>query len=96
MAEEPLDSLAVGAVAEFAGQLEYPGGAEWRHTDAAASAVDLGVAVLGGSGGGCGGGRPSHGELHIGVGGGGGCGCGGCGGGGFGVRLGESVVENYF
>ena len=52
LAEEPLDGLSVGAVAELAGELEDAGGAEERHADAAAPAVDLGVAVLGGARGG--------------------------------------------
>lgn len=51
MAEEPLDGLAVGAVTEFSGELEDPGGAESRHADAPSAAVDLGVAVLGGGNG---------------------------------------------
>lgn len=45
MAEEPLDSLAVGAVAELARELEDAGGAEWGHADSPAAAIDLGVAV---------------------------------------------------
>ena len=48
VAEEPLDRLAVGAVAELARELENARGAERWHADAAAAAVYLGVAVLGG------------------------------------------------
>ncbi|EAZ25173.1 hypothetical protein OsJ_08973 [Oryza sativa Japonica Group] len=48
LAEEPLDGLAVGLVAELAGELEDAGGADDGHADAAAAAVDLAVAVLGG------------------------------------------------
>lgn len=47
MAEEPLDGLAVGAVAELAGQLEDPSRAHGRHPDPPASPVDLRVAVPG-------------------------------------------------
>lgn len=47
MTEEPLDCLAVGAVAEFSRQLEDPGGAESWHPDSAAAAVNLGVTVFG-------------------------------------------------
>ena len=45
--EQPLDGLAVGLVTQFARELEDPSGAECRHSDTAASAVDLGVSVLG-------------------------------------------------
>uniref|UniRef100_A0A0D9YKK7 Uncharacterized protein n=1 Tax=Oryza glumipatula TaxID=40148 RepID=A0A0D9YKK7_9ORYZ len=48
LAEEPLDGLAVGLVAELAGELEDASGADDGHADAAAAAVDLAVAVLGG------------------------------------------------
>lgn len=48
MTEKPLDSLSIGLVAELTGELENPGGADYRHANAAASAVDLAVAVLGG------------------------------------------------
>lgn len=44
--EQPLDGLTVGLVAELPGQLEDPGGAEGRHSDAAAAAVHLRVAVF--------------------------------------------------
>ncbi|VFQ90527.1 unnamed protein product [Cuscuta campestris] len=44
--EEPLDGLAVGLVAEFAGELEDPGGAEGGHADSPATAVDLLVPVF--------------------------------------------------
>lgn len=47
--EEPLDGLAVGLVAELAGQLEDAGGARGRHADAPPPSVNLGVAVLGGA-----------------------------------------------
>ena len=61
LAEEPLDGLAVGLVAELARELEDAGGADDRHANAAPAAVDLAVAVLGrrfldGEGGGGGGG----------------------------------------
>jgi hypothetical protein len=44
--QQPLHGLAVGLVTELPGQLEDPRGAEGRHPDPAAPAVDLGVAVL--------------------------------------------------
>ena len=46
--EEPLDGLAVGAVAELARELEDPRGAHRRHSHAPPSAVDFGVPVAGG------------------------------------------------
>lgn len=46
LAEEPLDGLAVGLVPELARQLEDTCGADDRHADAAAAAVDLRVAVF--------------------------------------------------
>ncbi|PON60337.1 hypothetical protein PanWU01x14_153230, partial [Parasponia andersonii] len=53
LAEEPLDGLAVGSVAELPGQLEDTGRAHGRHPNPAASPVHLGVAVpRSGSGGG--------------------------------------------
>lgn len=82
MAEEPLDGLAVGAVAELACELENARGAERRHSDAAAAAVNLGVAVLGGARDG-GGGPLSDGKCRRS---GRGIGGGSCGGFGFGVR----------
>ncbi|KAI7998961.1 hypothetical protein LOK49_LG10G01666 [Camellia lanceoleosa] len=45
-AEEPLDRLTVGSVAEFASQLEDPGGTERRHPDPPPPAVHLRVTVL--------------------------------------------------
>lgn len=45
VAEKPLDSLAVGAVAELARELEDPGGAHRRHPHAPPPAIDLRVAV---------------------------------------------------
>lgn len=71
LAEEPLDGLAVGAVAELAGELEDAGGGERRHADPAAAAVDLGVAVLAANGrdgeaaGSAGGGAVGEGELGV-------------------------------
>ncbi|KAJ4838861.1 hypothetical protein Tsubulata_010895 [Turnera subulata] len=47
LAEEPLDGLAVGFVAELAGQLEDPGGAYDGHPDSPSPAVHLAVTVLG-------------------------------------------------
>lgn len=47
VAEEPLDGLPVGAVAELPGQLEDPGGAHGRHPDSPSPTVDFGVAVPG-------------------------------------------------
>lgn len=96
LSEQPLDGLAVGAVTQFARQLEYAGCAERRHSDAAAAAVHLGVTVSGAReresrhlGFGCGGfGRGSN------SGGGGGGSGGGCGRNLLcGVLLGE--VENH-
>lgn len=46
LAEEPLDGLAVGLVAELAGELEDTCGADDWHADATTSAVDLAVSVL--------------------------------------------------
>lgn len=46
--EQPLDGFAVGFVAQLSGKLEDPGGASGWHADAAAAAVDFGVAILGG------------------------------------------------
>lgn len=46
LVEEPLDGLAVGLVAQFAGELEDAGGAEGGHADSAAAAVHFLVAVL--------------------------------------------------
>lgn len=45
--EQPLDGLAVGLVTQLARELEDPSGTEGRHSDTAATAVDLGVSVLG-------------------------------------------------
>lgn len=47
MAEEPLDGLAVGFVAELSGQLEDSSGAYDRHADSPPSPVDFAVSVLG-------------------------------------------------
>lgn len=61
--QKPLDGLAVGFVAQFPGQLKDPSGTGGRHSNATPTAVNLGVAVLGGSldwrvrGGGSAGGR---------------------------------------
>lgn len=46
--EKPADSFAVGLVAELTSQLEDTGGTGGRNSDSAASALDLGVAILGG------------------------------------------------
>lgn len=48
LAEQPLDGLAVRFVAQFAGQLEYPGRANDRHTDSPPAPVDFAMTVLGG------------------------------------------------
>ena len=45
--EEPPDGLAVGLMTELARELEDARGADDRHANAAAAAVDLAVAVLG-------------------------------------------------
>ncbi|CAI9272935.1 unnamed protein product [Lactuca saligna] len=46
MVEEPFDGLAVGAVAEFPGELEDASGAERGNSDSETSSVYLGVSVL--------------------------------------------------
>lgn len=46
MVEEPFDGLAVGAVAEFPGELEDASGAERGNSDSQTSSVDLGVAAF--------------------------------------------------
>lgn len=48
LAEEPLNSLAIGFVAELPCELKYSGGADNRHAYAPASAINLAMAVLGG------------------------------------------------
>ncbi len=44
--EQSLDGLAVKLVTQFEGELEDPRGAECKHSDTVASAVNLGVSVL--------------------------------------------------
>ncbi|KAL2339371.1 hypothetical protein Fmac_007311 [Flemingia macrophylla] len=71
LAEEPLDGLAVGLVAELPRELEDAGGADDGHANAAAAAVHLAVAVLGwrlldGEGGG---GAVGVGGVVVGIGG---------------------------
>lgn len=47
LTEEPFDGLAVGFVTQFASELEDSSGADDRHTNTAAAAVDFAVAVFG-------------------------------------------------
>lgn len=47
--KEPLDGLSVRLVSQFTRELKHSGSTRRRHADPAASAIDLGVAVLGGS-----------------------------------------------
>ena len=49
LVKKPLDCLAVGLVAELAGELEDARGARSWHADSSAAAVDLGVPVFGGA-----------------------------------------------
>lgn len=44
--KKPLDGLAVGLVTQFTSQLENPSSTGGGHTDAAATTVDLGVAIF--------------------------------------------------
>lgn len=67
--QKPLNRLPVGLVTQLSRQLEDPSGAGGRHADAAASAIHLRVAVLGGALGGDGelpvGGSCRNGEASV-------------------------------